>query len=424
VLLDAATGNILKSLAVGALPDMVTFTPNGMKVLVANEAEVVSDGNFGGNGSVSIIDLSGGVAAATVQTADFTAFNGQEDALRAQGVRIWAGKTVAEDVEPEYIAVSPDGTKAMVTLQEANAVAILDIATATFTSIVPLGTKDFSSLAMDPSDRDGPASTTLTNLQTGLPVKGLYMPDGISSYASGGQTYYVTANEGDDRDDFLASDETIRVSNAAYDLDNALFPNEAALKANAQLGRLTVSNAPGLRGDTDGDGDIDQILMYGGRSFTILDSNGNQVFDSGDAIERIVASEFPALLDDTRSDNKGPEPEGVTVATMGGRNYAFVGLERSHLTLAFDVTDPTHVTYTGALRHNGDLNPEGGLFISAADSPTGKMLFVSSNEVSTNLSVFEVVQPFKLQILHYYGGSSGHRVGDFGGSWRGKACGW
>ncbi len=405
VLLDAATGNILKSLAVGALPDMVTFTPNGMKLLVANEAEVVSDANFGGNGSVSIIDLSGGAAAATVQTADFTAFNGQESALRAQGVRIWAGKTVAEDVEPEYIAVSPDGTKAMVTLQEANAVAILDIATATFTSIVPLGTKDFSGLAMDPSDRDGPSNTTKTNLLTGLPVKGLYMPDGISSYASGGQTYYVTANEGDDRDDFLASDETIRVGSNAYDLDNTLFPNEAALKTNAQLGRLTVSNAPGLRGDTDGDGDIDQILMYGARSFSILDSSGNRVFDSGDAIERIVATEFPALFDDLRSDNKGPEPEGVTVATIGGRNYAFVGLERSHLTLAFDVTDPTHVTYTGALQHNGDLNPEGGLFISAADSPTGKMLFVSSNEVSTSLSVFEVAQPFKLQILHYYGES-------------------
>ncbi|MCW5737031.1 MAG: choice-of-anchor I family protein [Enhydrobacter sp.] len=405
VLLDAATGNILKSLTVGALPDMVTFTPDGLKVLVANEAEVVSDGNFGGNGSVSIIDLAGGAASATVQTADFTSFNGQEDALRAQGVRIWAGKTVAEDVEPEYIAVSPDGTKAMVTLQEANAVAILDIATATFTSIVPLGTKDFSGLAFDPSDRDGPGSTTKINPVTGLPVKGLYMPDAISSYSSGGKTYFVTANEGDDRDDFLSSDETIRVNNVDYDLDDTLFPNEAALKSDAQLGRLTVSNAPGLRGDTDGDGDIDEILMYGGRSFTILDSDGNLVFDSGDAIERIVATEFPNLFDDTRSDNKGPEPEGVTVATIGGRNYAFVGLERSHLTLTFDVTDPTHVTYTGGLRHDGDLNPEGGLFIPAAESPTGKMLFVSSNEVSTNISVFEVEQPFKLQILHYYGES-------------------
>ncbi|MFN4014210.1 MAG: choice-of-anchor I family protein [Reyranella sp.] len=407
VLLDAATGTILKSLAVGALPDMLTFTPDGLKVLVANEAEVVSDADFGGNGSVSIIDLSGGVAAATVQTAGFTAFNGQEDALRAQGVRIWAGKTVAEDVEPEYIAVSPDGTKAMVTLQEANAVAILDIATATFTAIVPLGTKDFSSLMMDPSDRDGPGNTTLTNLVTGLPVKGLYMPDAISSYASGGQTYYVISNEGDDRDDFLAVDETIRVGSGSYDLDNALFPNEATLKTNAQLGRLTVSNAPGLRGDTDGDGDIDQILMYGGRSFSILDSNGNIVFDSGDAIERIVAAEFPALLDDTRSDNKGPEPEGVTVASIGGRAYAFVGLERSHLTLAFDVTDPANVTYTGALRHDGDLNPEGGLFIPAADSPTGAMLFVSTNEVSTNLSVFEVAQPFRLQLLHLSDGEAG-----------------
>ncbi len=400
VFLSAATGALLGSATVGALPDMLTFTPDGSKVLMANEGEVISDANFGGEGSVSIIDISGGFSAPIVTTAGFTAFNGQEAALRAEGVRIWAGKTVSEDVEPEYIAVSADGSKAMVTLQEANAVAILDIATATFTDIVPLGTKDFSTLLADFSDRDGASNGTLTNLQSGAPVKGLYMPDAIDSFTSGGNTYYVIANEGDDRDDFLTPDETIRVGSNNYDLDNAAFPNEAALKTNAELARLTVSNAPGLRGDTDGDGDIDQILTYGARSFSILDANGTIIFDSGDMIERIIATEFPTLFDDLRSDNKGPEPEGIEIAVIEGRTYAMVGLERSHLTLTFDVTDPTAVTYTGAARRAGDLNPEGQLYIAAEDSPTGEALLVTSNEVSNNISVFGIETGYRLQILH------------------------
>ena len=404
IFLDATSNAVLGAVTVGALPDMLTFTPDGTKVLVANEGEVVSDADFGGDGTVSIIDLSAGIAAATVQTAGFASFDGQEAALRAAGVRIWAGKSISEDVEPEYIAVSADGTTAMVTLQEANAVAILDIANASFTRIVPLGLKDFSSLLLDTSDRDGPTNGPATNLHT-APVLGLSMPDAIDSYSSGGQTYYVTANEGDDRDDFLAADETIRVGSASYDLDDATFPDEVALKANAALGRLTVSNAPGLRGDTDGDGDIDQILVYGGRSFSILDAQGAVVFDSGDLIERIIATEFPALFDDTRSDNKGPEPEGIEIARIDSRVYAFVGLERSHLSLVFDVTDPVDVSYTGAARREGDLNPEGGLFIAAAESPTGRALYVQTNEVSNTISIFDIVTAatppaYRLQLLH------------------------
>jgi len=406
VFIDAATNALLGVVNVGAHPDMLTFTPDGTKVLVANEGEFLDSNanNAGGKGSVSIIDLSGGVAGATVQTAGFEAFDGTEAALRAAGVRIFGTNSVSDDVEPEYIAVNAAGTKAMVTLQEANAVAILDIATATFTSIVPLGTKDFSTLLADFSDQDGGM-----NLTTGNPVFGLYMPDAIASFASGGETYYVIANEGDDRDDFINPNETIRVGSSSYDLDDTAFPDEAALKASADLGRLNVSNAPGLRGDTDNDGDIDQILTYGARSFTILDEAGQIVFDSADIIERIIAEDFPALFDDTRSDNKGPEPEGVTVADIGGRTYAFVGLERSNLSLVFDVTDPTAVTYAGPARQDGDVSPEGMIVISAEDSPTGETLFVTSNEVSNDISIFTVarIPAFTLQLLHFADAEAG-----------------
>jgi 2',3'-cyclic-nucleotide 2'-phosphodiesterase (5'-nucleotidase family) len=426
VFLNAATGALLGSVAVGAVPDNLTFTPDGSKLLVAIEGEL--DGTAAdptadtSQGGVAIIDVSAGFTAPTVTFANFTAYDSQVNALVTAGVRIFS-KVVdvngtptrvyaapSVDFECEYVAVSPDGRKAMVTLQEANAVALLDIATATFTSVVPLGAKDFSTLLADFSDRDGPGATASIKLTTGNPVFGMYMPDAIASYQVGGQVYYVTANEGDDRNDFLTPDETTTVGNVGYDLDDATFPNEAALKNQASLGRLVVSNASGLRGDTDGDGDIDRILSYGARSFSIHDANGTRVFDSADMIEKIVATQFPSNFFDGRSDNKGPEPEGVTVAVIGGRTYAFVGLERSHMVLIFDVTNPAAVIYAGAAKRDGDLNPEGLVVVPAVESPTGRALLLVTSEDSNTLSVFEIGQPaanFTMQLLHLSDGEAG-----------------
>jgi hypothetical protein len=396
VFLNAATGALLGSAEVGSVPDHIAFSPDGTRLLVCNEGEldgtaaVISADTI--QGTVSILDVTN-VASPVVTTADFTSYDAPATitSLKASGVRIFAGGKPSTDFEPEYLAISPDGTKAMVTLQEANAVATLDIATATFTAVVPLGEKDFSTGRHDFSDRDAAGGATgIVNPTTGSPVFGLYMPDAIASYQVGGQTYYITANEGDDRNDFLNPDETTTVSNAGYDLDNTVFPNESALKMNGGLGRLAVSNASGLRGDTDNDGDIDRVLSFGGRSFSILNSAGVKVFDSGDMIEMIVASQFLAQFDDGRSDNKGPEPEGVTVAKIGTRTFAFVGLERSGLVLAFDVTNPLAPTFATGIRRSGDANPEGLVVVPATDSPNGKTLLLVSNEGSNTLSIFQI----------------------------------
>ena len=399
VFLNAATGALIGSADVGAVPDHIAFTPDGTKLLCCNEGELagatatIPDAAMG---TVSIIAVDSAGLPGVVQTADFSAFDATATiaSLKAAGVRFVGAGVPSTDFEPEYLAISPDGIKAMVTLQEANALAILDIATATFTSVTALGEKDFSTGRHDFSDRDAAGGASgIANPVTGNPVFGLYMPDAVASYQVGGQTYYVTSNEGDDRNDFIDPNETTTVSNASYDLDNATFSTESTLKTNPSLGRLTVSNAPGLRGDTDGDGDIDKILSYGGRSFSILDSTGALIFDSGDMIEMIVASQFPAQFDDSRSDNKGPEPEGVTVAKIGARTFAFVGLERSHMVLAFDVTNPLAPTFATGFQRTGDLNPEGMVVVEAADSPSGKPLLIVSSEVSNTLTVFEISQP-------------------------------
>jgi 2',3'-cyclic-nucleotide 2'-phosphodiesterase (5'-nucleotidase family) len=409
VFVNAADGALLGSATVGSLPDHVTFSPDGTKVLTANEGEIESSvAADTAAGTVSVIDVSGGFTSPVVTSVGFGAFDAQVATLKAAGVRIFQGGVPSLDFEPEYLAVSPDSTKAMVTLQEANAVAILDLTTNTFTEVVPLGEKDFSTLLADFSDRDGPGGTAVTKLTRGNPVFGLYMPDSIATFASGGNTYYVIANEGDDRDDFLNPDETIRVSSNNYVLDPTVFPNATTLKSNAVLGRLTVSNSPGLRGDTDGDGDIDRILMLGGRSFSILDEDGNMVFDSGDMIERAMANFGAPWFDDTRSDNKGPEPEGITVGEVDGTTYVFVGLERSRGVLAFDLSDPLNPTIAGFATVSTDQNPEGLTFIPAASSPNNKAMIAVTNETSNTLSLYSVEPvPYSLQLLHLADGEAG-----------------
>ena len=253
---NAGDGSFINAVDVGALPDMLTFTPDGTKVLVANEGEPNSYGQVNSidpEGSISIINIAGGVASATVQTADFTNFNSQIATLKAAGVRITGpGSTVAQDLEPEYIAVSPDGLTATITLQENNAIAILDIASATITQILPLGAKNYNlpGNGIDASDQDSTINGGI-NIQN-WPVFGLYQPDAIASFSINGQAYYITANEGDSRS-YTGFNEEIRVGATGYVLDPTAFPNAATLKQNANLGRLQLTNATG---DIDGDGDI------------------------------------------------------------------------------------------------------------------------------------------------------------------------
>jgi len=402
VFLDARTLAVHGAVTVGSLPDMLTFDGDGRRVLVANEGEPESylPGAVNAEGSISIIDLSRGVAKAAVRTADFRAFSKAE--LVARGVRVFGpGATAAQDLEPEYITVQ--GRTAWVTLQEANAVAVVDVPSATVTAIAPLGLKDHSipGNGLDASDRD-----SAINIATWKGLFGLYQPDAIASFRVGPQQFLVTANEGDSRssDDFPGFNEEVRLGSSGYVLDATVFPNAATLKANAALGRLNVTNASG---DLDGDGDFDQIHVFGARSFSIWTTNGELVWDSGDQFEHFFANpangyaaifntNHEELARDNRSDNKGPEPEGVVVGKVAGRSYAFVALERIGGVMAYDVTNPYAPTFASyantrdVTEQKGDLGAEGIEFIAEEDSPNGKPLVLVGNEVSRTVSVFEV----------------------------------
>lgn len=254
---------------------------------------------------------------------------------------------------------------------------------------IKLGILQFNqSNGLDASDRD-----SRINIRN-QPVFGMYQPDAIARYVGlDGKTYLITANEGDARD-YDGFEEEIRVGDNRYILDPATFPNAAALKNNAVLGRLTVSNATG---DIDGDGDFDRIEVFGSRSFTIRDTAGNIVFDSGDQFERITAAAVPTLFNsngdpgtfDTRSDNKGPEPEGVVVGRVDDRVYAFIGLERTSGVMVYDVTNERSPRFLEYVSTPEDIGPEGLTFIAADQSPNGTALLVVTNEISRTTAVFE-----------------------------------
>lgn len=398
-LFDANNGNaLIKTIQVGVLPDMVTFSPDGTKILVANEGEALSVANDPA-GSISIIDLSTGAANAAVSnTISFAALNGWEEALRANGLALLPGQAASTDIEPEYITVSADGTRAYVTLQEVNAVAVIDLTNPSATApiaIQPLGAIDRNLVgnAFDASDQDG---IDIANFD----VYSLAQPDAIASYSVGGVTYFITANEGDARANITT--DVVRLSSASYVLDPTAYPNAAALKANTELGRLNVLTNVG---DTDGDGDFDQIYTLGGRGISIFrqeaDGSITKVRETGGEFEAITAQLAPTLFNsnqstaassvDTRSDDKGPEPEGVSIGEINGHVYAFVGLERIGGYMVYDVTDPANAQFVSYKPEtSADLGPETSVFISADDSPTGQALLVSGQEISNTVTLYSI----------------------------------
>lgn len=376
----------LGSVKAGALPDMVTFTPDGNKVLVANEGEPNDAYDIDPEGSITIIDISaystGGSAAVTVEHLSFSKFNDRAFALIEGGVRVFGpNATVGQDIEPEYITVSDDSKRAWVGLQENNAIAEVDIENSEIVAIRALGTKKHRRMnqAFDASNRDDIDG----NLQR-WPVQSMYMPDAIAQFTAGDQTYIVTANEGDARD-YDGYSEEARVADLV--LDPEQFPDADLLQADDQLGRLKTTLS---QGDTDGDGDFDRIYAYGGRSFSIWDEHGAQVFDSGNAFAKRVLSDFPEAWDDGRSDDKGGEPEALTIGTIDDRPIAFIGLERYSVVLAYDLSNPHCPRYLGGLNHEDDVSPEGLEFISAEQNGGSQDQLLVVNEVSATTSLYSI----------------------------------
>jgi 2',3'-cyclic-nucleotide 2'-phosphodiesterase/3'-nucleotidase/5'-nucleotidase len=279
---------------------------------------------------------------------------------------------------------------------------VIDIAGKSITGLVGLGFKDHNAAG---NGLDASNESVAVNIAN-WPVKGMYQPDAIYPFEAAGSWYIISANEGDARDYDAYSEET-RVRSLT--LDAGAFPNAAFLQEDTIIGRLRCTDA---NGDTDNDGDFDEIYTFGARSFSIWDSTGTLVYDSGDELEQrtfaALPDEFNSNNDDndsykSRSDDKGPEPEAVTVATINGKTLAFIGLERIGGIMVYDVTDPTapifetyennrDFSFDADSSAAGDLGPEGLLYIPVS-AGLGNHLLVSANEISGTVSIFSIDVP-------------------------------
>ena len=438
-----------QGIVVGSLPDSVHFSPDGKTVLTANEGEprdyCLTDGALptttDPHGSVSIIDVTAKTLTAT--TLDFSYLNTRAADIRTAGGRIYGpGATVAQDMEPEYIAISADSKKAYVTLQENNSVAEIDIPSKKIVRVLGLGYKDFNAAGngLDPSDQDSSSNGGI-NIAN-WPVKGMYQPDAIAAFTdAAGNHYFATANEGDAREykcllgglsSASAQAEDARVSSVG--VDGTILSSTFA--TNANLGRLgmtrfepaTYTNS-GTATTATSATDFTSLYTLGARSLSIWKSpagttevaGATLVADTGDTIERKIAEILPNYFGadwntstgtpnnkDTRSDNKGPEPEGLAVGKVFGRTVAFVGLERIGGVMAFDISNPTkpaYLTYVNssifagvgganfaaAGAPSGDVSPEGLLFVKATDSPTGDPLLIVAHELSGTTAIYKIV---------------------------------
>ena len=378
---NTETQALLNTYNVGALPDMVTFSPNGEFIISANEGEPNDDYTVDPEGSISIIDIQDN----EINTLFFTSFNA---AAIGNDFRVFGpSANIAQNVEPEYVAVSEDSKYAYVTLQENNGIAVVDLNAKAITNVFGLGVKDYSlpENMIDASNKDD----IVGNFKS-WPVLGFFMPDAITYAKIDGSEYLITANEGDSRDyDGYSEEERVK----DLTLDSTIFPNAADFELDQNFGRL---NIPTANGDSDHDGDFDQLYAYGARSFSIWNTSGTMIYDSADEIARKTLEINPAYFNadegeaDGRSDDKGAEPESVTTLKIGNSTLLFVGLERSGGVLVYDITNPNSPAYLNWLFDATDIAPEGLIAISKDNSPTGNALVIITNEVSNTVAIYEM----------------------------------
>lgn len=385
--------SLLATYSTGALPDSITISENGQYIVTANEGEPNGEYTVDPEGSVTIINIENGVGAdtAVVEQVSFAAFN--TDGARAgempSNVRLPgpAGTTVAQDLEPEFVAIIEETGKAIIALQENNAIAIVDIASASVDAFKGLGTKSWANAELDVTNKDDAYSPS-----SYPQLVGYYMPDTIVAAEIDGANYILSANEGDGREYVYDAtqaacdtaghewDEDEDYAPGGDDEDATLYTTEEGdcisftdegrgkdlnvadahpLMDEATLGTNLISNKNELGRikvimDQEDVAADENVYTFGARSFSIWDANGDLVWDSGDELSaRAYAADntnFNTTNDnnesaDDRSDDKGIEPEALEVATINGQTFAFIGLERQGGVMVYNISTPTEPTF-------------------------------------------------------------------------------
>ena len=419
IVLLSKDGKFLNKVQVGSLPDMVTFTPDGNKILVANEGEPNADYSVDPEGSISIIDISNkGFNGLTAQNLTFEGIELDEN-VRVSQPQVNESKTVLQQLEPEYITVSDDSKHAYVTLQENNAIATVDLAKNKIISVKGLALKDHSVEGNEiDGRRDGQAKAEK------LPFLGLRMPDAIETFKVGDKTYILAPNEGDSRDyDAYSEEVELKDIKDKLDLKAENYEGFTQEQLNSfdfkDMDKFKITKENGFNEET---GKYEALYSYGGRSFSIFEADTMElVFDSGTDLEKITAEALPDYYNtsndeigkDKRSTAKGPEPETVVKGEIEGTPYAFIALERISGVMVYDLSNPEAPEFTTFISSRdfsadvkGDVSPEGLQFISAEDSPTGNPLLAATHEVSGTVAVYELDAIAKAPVVEKFIGST------------------
>lgn len=397
IVITNLSGEYISHYQVSSLPDNLSITPDSKKIIIANEGEPGKGLKVDPEGSVSIIDLSKGLTNGKVTEVkiDETLIKGElKNRLDEYILAAPHKPSYSQALEPEYVSIDKDGKFAYITFQEDSAIGKLDIETKKFIWIEYMGVKDHSK-----DENSFVIGKNSSKFETAN-VFGLYQPDGIKIVNQNGNTYLITANEGDARDygkEFFQEDN--------YSIGKLL---ESGKKINVpvteSMKNLKVSNFRGINDK----GEYDSLYSFGGRSFSIFkaEKDGlNLVFDSGNQLEKITQKYLPEYFNSSntntkpysRNNSKGPEPEDVEVGVINDRTYAFVGLERIGGVVTFDITDITKPEFTGYYSSRdysedvkGDVGIEGLKFVSAEKSPIGEPLLITSNEISNSIAIYKI----------------------------------
>jgi DNA-binding beta-propeller fold protein YncE len=379
-IIDLDTGDPVWQFNIGYHPDCIMFSPDGTFLYAANEGEPSTSDRVG---AISVAELSG-----IERIEDFFGFNevrtypiiGEHV---ADGVELGQLRVAPEhqanpgvNIEPEYIAAMDGG--AWVSVQENNGLMFFDVDQRKWTRALSLPGLSF---ALDVSERDG------AQLYSGVGMMLLPMPDTIDTLQWNGQTFLVTANEGEKTPGHEAE--------LRHAIRDGRIDAERVEALETQFGDLESHGVADLKislldGDVDGDGDIDVLSVQGGRSVSIIDAEtGTVVWNSGPQIELITGMLFTEQYNagDSRSDRAGPEPEGLALIEHGGRTLLAVGLERTGAVLLYDVSNPFAPMLLDAIALSTECaGPEGMCFVVRNE----RVYLAVGAEVGGCLSLFEL----------------------------------
>ncbi|ESO96415.1 hypothetical protein LOTGIDRAFT_159824 [Lottia gigantea] len=381
-------------ITVGPHPENIKFTSDCALLIVSNEG---IPGEYDGKfvdppGSVSIISVT--VANTPISTVSFSEVDTepQRSFLLNNHVR-WMLRTepntniinpFSNNIEPEYITISPNNAYAYVTLQENNAIAKIDLENGYVNQIYPLGVKEWRYSTFDGSDGDSGIILKKHNISS------FYQPDKIAFFEWKNRLYLITADEGKEFSvPIYFYTDFDRAKNLHTNGEFLVDPElDAELADDAQLGRLFVSQFHD--GRATGSSKINRVFTFGGRGFSVFDANNMiRQYESGDEIEKYSRLFHPNVFNgdcsdanlapfqemDFRSTLTGPSLNAIVDGDFLGRKLLIFGSGTNGILYVYELVNPVssraEMEFQSVHRRGSTLDTWGKLYSSGIIGDAG-----------------------------------------------------